>query len=271
MAFRQRRVTPAVLPKLERREALPTERLTRGVAPIEKNRRESGAAKTVAVTDEFGIAYEPTYPKRARGLVKSGRARYINEKTICLTRPPELKTEDDKMSNNNKTAETGENTVYTAEPQENAVPAAEVAQAAQSAEIVKRLDAITADNARLKRMYAGGNTPRTEAEDDDWQSGDDVQSLREQMVWKAQIRSNFENWAKSYIDYSPGDYAVARKSFAQLTRIELMLNPDVPSHNELSKALSDATEGRSADDFGKNSQTVYEITQIVKRVLNEPR
>ena len=41
--------------------------LYKGAKPIEKN---------VIVVDEQGNEYEATYPKRAKGLVKSGRARY---------------------------------------------------------------------------------------------------------------------------------------------------------------------------------------------------
>ena len=52
--------------------------------------------KTIAVVDEMGNQYEATYPRRARGLVKKGRARFIAEDCICLVRPPEMrkKTED---------------------------------------------------------------------------------------------------------------------------------------------------------------------------------
>ncbi len=49
--------------------------------------------------DEIGNVYEATYPKRARGLVKNGRARFINEHTICLACPPSI-TEDIKMTEN---------------------------------------------------------------------------------------------------------------------------------------------------------------------------
>ena len=53
--------------------------------------------KTIAVVDEQGNTYEATYPKRARGLVKKGRARFVSESMICLARPPKL--EDQRMSN----------------------------------------------------------------------------------------------------------------------------------------------------------------------------
>ena len=52
--------------------------------------------KTIAVVDEQGNTYEATYPKRARGLVKKGRARFVSESMICLVRPP--KVEEKRMS-----------------------------------------------------------------------------------------------------------------------------------------------------------------------------
>ena len=58
--------------------------------PIEKN---------IIVVDEQGNYYEATYPKRAKGLVKNGRARFIDENTICLACPP-YNMEDKNMSNN---------------------------------------------------------------------------------------------------------------------------------------------------------------------------
>ena len=58
--------------------------------------------KTVIVIDENGKEYEKTYPKRAKGLVKNGRARYINENTIMLIACPsnDYILEDNKMNNN---------------------------------------------------------------------------------------------------------------------------------------------------------------------------
>jgi len=57
--------------------------------------------KNIAVVDEQGNQYEATYPKRARGLVKHGRARFIDENTICLACPPDTELEDRKMSEYN--------------------------------------------------------------------------------------------------------------------------------------------------------------------------
>lgn len=74
------------------------------------------AAKRIAVVDENGNTYEATYLKRAKGLVKHGRARFINENTICLACPPDnIKlTEDNSMTNTEKYVvdrETGEVTM----------------------------------------------------------------------------------------------------------------------------------------------------------------
>ncbi len=58
------------------------------MTPIEKN---------IRVVDEQGNELEATYPKRAKGLVKNGRARFIDEQTICLACPPGKNLEDKKM------------------------------------------------------------------------------------------------------------------------------------------------------------------------------
>lgn len=60
----------------------------KGATPIEKN---------VIVVDDQGNEYEATYPKRAKGLVKNGRARFVDENKICLACPPENIMEDQKM------------------------------------------------------------------------------------------------------------------------------------------------------------------------------
>ncbi len=68
---------------------------TKGATPIEKN---------VIVVDEQGNEYEATYPKRAKGLVKNGRARFVGENKICLACPPDKILEEEKMEENKLTA-----------------------------------------------------------------------------------------------------------------------------------------------------------------------
>lgn len=83
---------------------------TSGLAPIEKNGmyklQGKGATpieKNIIVVDEQGNEYGATYPKRAKGLVKNGRARFVNENQICLACPPAEILEETDMSENKLT------------------------------------------------------------------------------------------------------------------------------------------------------------------------
>ena len=82
--------------------------------------------KTVRVTDEQGNLYEATYPKRAKGLFKHGRARFVDEDTICLTCPPDKISEETAMSEQL-------NSQFVLEP----------------AEILKRIEEIQNDNGHI--------------------------------------------------------------------------------------------------------------------------
>ncbi len=82
--------------------------------------------KTVRVTDEQGNLYEATYPKRAKGLIKHGRARFVDEDTICLTCPPDKISEETAMSEQL-------NSQFVLEP----------------AEILKRIEEIQNDNGHI--------------------------------------------------------------------------------------------------------------------------
>lgn len=67
----------------------------------------SNSERCIAVVDEAGNRYEATWKRRAQGLVKNGRARYIDESTICLTCPPKKITknsEEHKMTTQNTTS-----------------------------------------------------------------------------------------------------------------------------------------------------------------------
>jgi len=62
--------------------------------------------KNISVVDESGKVYGATYPKRAEGLVKKGRARFLDDFTICLMRPPyNMEDEDMDMNLNRNTFE----------------------------------------------------------------------------------------------------------------------------------------------------------------------
>ncbi len=100
--------------------------------------------KTIAVIDPQGNVYEATYPKRARGLVKKGRARFVNETTICLVRPPYY-TEDD-MEENRTTAPEGE-----VRPSDVALTALEGKTGPlDAAYVVAKIDQIMAESANLR-------------------------------------------------------------------------------------------------------------------------
>lgn len=77
-------------------------------------------SQTIAVVDEDGNVYHPTYAKRARGLVKSGRARWLNENCICLACPPmkEEQREENVMTNQTAGCEARVNQLDTQEPRQ---------------------------------------------------------------------------------------------------------------------------------------------------------
>ena len=73
---------------------------------MEKNEKNEAAqsGKTVIVVDEQGTNYGATWPRRAKSLVKNGRARFISENTICLACPPDKEyLEDTIMSDKTET------------------------------------------------------------------------------------------------------------------------------------------------------------------------
>ncbi len=63
--------------------------------------KTEGFKKVIKVIDEQGNEYDYTYPKRAKGLIKSGRARIIGDNIICLVCPPNSNLEENKMNNEN--------------------------------------------------------------------------------------------------------------------------------------------------------------------------
>ncbi|MCM1569193.1 MAG: hypothetical protein NC081_07075 [Roseburia sp.] len=73
------------------KNSMPRDSWERGKTPITKN---------ITVTDEKGTIIGATYPKRARGLVKNGRALYVDDCTIRLSAkavPSDDKSEVNQM------------------------------------------------------------------------------------------------------------------------------------------------------------------------------
>lgn len=54
--------------------------------------------KNIIVVDSQGKKYGTTYLKRAKGLVKQGRARFLTQNMLCLACPPNQNLEDYTMS-----------------------------------------------------------------------------------------------------------------------------------------------------------------------------
>ena len=104
--------------------------------------------KNVIVVDDNGKELGATYPKRAKGLVKKGRARFIDVNKICLACPAEEITEDEIMSDikiDQTTGEVIENVKTDAVPEipgnsksENTMPTLGY--------ILERIDSIAKDN-----------------------------------------------------------------------------------------------------------------------------
>lgn len=67
--------------------------------------------KNIFVTDEYGRSYENTWPKRAKGLVRNGRARWVEQEKICLTYPPNESSEENAMAENKQPAVSQADTV----------------------------------------------------------------------------------------------------------------------------------------------------------------
>lgn len=92
-------------------------------------------SKNVKVVDGSGKEYEATYPKRARGLVKNGRARFVSENCIALTCPPKHDKHD--LEERNMTEQVIKQSSTLAEP------------ALTVSYILRQLEKIQQDNAHV--------------------------------------------------------------------------------------------------------------------------
>ena len=106
------------------------------MTPIEKN---------IIVVDENGNKLNSTYAKRAKGLVRHGRARWLDENTICLACPPDTLDSED-MNMENADMEIIE-VVKAKEEQKKDGP-----QGVTAAGILERIDRITEQGERLAEV-----------------------------------------------------------------------------------------------------------------------
>jgi hypothetical protein len=109
--------------------------------------------KNVIVVDEFGIDYGTTYQKRAKGLVKSGRARFTEDNRICLTRPPE---KFEGLFENSPTTSNSEDKLVENTNNIKANPAATDGENFKitTAEILARIDKIIEDKTHINDAFA---------------------------------------------------------------------------------------------------------------------
>lgn len=101
--------------------------------------------KNITVIDAQGNEYGATYPRRAKGLVKNGRARFVNETTICLAGPPEYA---EGKQTNMEDILTNEN------DKEFDIPEAAADKQQDRAYIMEKIDQILADNQYLRDIVA---------------------------------------------------------------------------------------------------------------------
>ena len=120
----------------------------RGMIPIEKN---------IIVVDENGTVFESTWLKRANGLVKKGRARWLDEQTICLACPPE-QMEDNEMENNRQAEITSE---HGTEPA-NAGPGGLTVES-----LLDRMDAVRQEMLSMKDLAGTMETIANQGGEDD--------------------------------------------------------------------------------------------------------
>lgn len=93
--------------KCRRKGALHLIDFGRGMIPIEKNMDSD--KRTILITDMDGNEVGRTYPKRAKGLVKKGRARFVNDTHIRLNASEPVQNSEvnkmDQINNINQESE----------------------------------------------------------------------------------------------------------------------------------------------------------------------
>jgi len=107
----------------------------------------------IAVVDEHHNEIGVTYSKRAKGMVKNGRARYINDSKICMFRacPPD-KTEDNIMNEHINSNEVRDNDGNIVKPiWKDAETLVSVSGTLTMADILSRIDMIIGSDDHINR------------------------------------------------------------------------------------------------------------------------
>ena len=170
--------------------------------PIEKN---------IVVVDEQGNEYEATYPKRAKGLVKNGRARFIDENTICLACPPNIELEDKIMSENKNVIveATAENTIE--EPQKLTIN--------YVLEQIEKIQNQT-DHIGMALAALGNMVPKTNSTTPDVAGAEQAEAIAEVVESReATNQKLIALYEKMYDDLKPREESVKMKALDMLSGI----------------------------------------------------
>lgn len=209
--------------------------------PIEKN---------ISVIDEFGNEYEATYPKRARGLVKKGRARFVDENTICLACPPDI-MEDTNMSDNKnvnavKEQEVKEITVtetakVTEEKSEEAVPT--------MAYVLKQIELIRQDNEHIDRALNALMSIKTGVGPGDVAGQEQAKGIADTVRCRETTNQKLiEFYARMYDDLKPKDEVtdkildLFRKTYASDLPVEEIENLTLDLSSAWNKIITNMAE-----------------------------
>lgn len=173
--------------------------------------------KNVRVVDEKGNEYEATYPKRAKGLVKHGRARFINENTICLACPPNENLEEPTMTEQNTYIE---QTELTAEP--------ETEKKLTLDYVLARIENIAADNAHIAEAIAALNSMGDAKAPGDVSGAEKAQAIAE--VVKARETTNqqlLQLYERMYLDLTPRTNELKLKAIEALHKVSEQSDSEV--------------------------------------------
>ena len=209
----------------------------RGMTPIGKN---------IIVVDENGTVFEKTWLKRANGLVKKGRARWLDENTICLACPPE-QTEDNNMENSKQTEILTAHSAETA----NAAPGRLTVES-----LLDRMDAIRQEMLSMKDLAGTMETIASQGGEDD--AGHIAQATSQAFI----ARETTCQQQLRFLEKIYNDHFSAPSEEAKTARMRLILD----SMNDVIPSLdySDETGG------GSNVEALKVIKELYNDLLKQP-
>ena len=219
---------------------------TRGMTPIEKN---------IAVVDEQGNEYEATYPKRAKGLVKNGRARFIAENKICLACPPDKNLEENNNMSDKCTTEL--------EQQETRIEKGEAADKYTLAYALEQLEKLAASDSFFREAMEALKTATTTNTVTPCGGSADAIAKAVQNAIQAHETTNqklVEFYSKMVDDLKPK--VTDSKSEELSLKVDLVRK----SFSEISSVISSA-ELNSEDKFAALGDITEKIANIIEQLV----